>query len=137
MNHEEELIKAFFVPTKRERYLEMVASPKKRKKFLNELYHFKSLDPRRCFTLPKGVHTAEEIAAFLTQKGAPESCWITSSDSALDAREMPLLEALKEVLGRQTGVFLSCIPGRLAYFEDEDGRWILEHWPIRPVATPG
>ncbi len=36
MNHEEELVKAFFVPTKRERYLEMVANPKKRRKFLLE-----------------------------------------------------------------------------------------------------
>jgi hypothetical protein len=126
MNHEEELIRAFFVPTKRDRYLEMIASPKKRKRFLLELPHFKSLNPQHCFTLPKGVHTAEEIAAFLKRKGAPPSCWITSEDSTIDGKEMPLLDALKEVLGRQMGTFLSCIPGRLAYFEDEEDRWILE-----------
>jgi len=60
MHHEEALIKAFFEKTKRERYLEMVANPKKRVKFLRELYHFQSLDPRRCFAFPKGVHTAEK-----------------------------------------------------------------------------
>jgi len=37
-------------------------------------------------------------------------------------------EALGEVVGRQMGTFLSCIPGRLAYFEGEDMgfRWVLE-----------
>lgn len=126
MNHEEELIKAFFVPTKRERYLEMIAKPRKRKKFLLELSHFKALDPRYCFAVPKVEHTAEQIAAFLTRKGATPSCWVTSEDSDLDGKEMPLLEALKKVVGYQMGTFLSCVPGKLAYFEDEDDRWILE-----------
>ena len=126
MNHEEELIKAFFVPTKRERYLEMIANPRKRKKFLLELSHFKALDPRYCFAVPKVEHTAEQIAAFLTRKGATPSCWVTSEDSDLDGKEMPLLEALKKVVGYQMGTFLSCVPGKLAYFEDEDDRWILE-----------
>ena len=125
MNHEEELIKAFFVPTKRERYLEMIANPRKRKKFLLELSHFKALDPRYCFAVPKVEHTAEQIAAFLTRKGAMPSCRIMSEDSDLDGKELPLLEALKKVVGYQMGTFLSCVPGKLAYFEDEDDRWIL------------
>ena len=125
MNHEEDLIKAFFVPTKRERYLEMIANPRKRKKFLLELSHFKALDPRYCFAVPKVEHTAEQIAAFLTRKGATPSCWVTSEDSDLDGKELPLLEALKKVVGYQMGTFLSCVPGKLAYFEDEDDRWIL------------
>ncbi len=126
MNHEEELVKAFFVPTKRERYLEMVSKPKKRKKFLLELAHFKALDPRFCFAVPKGEHTAEQIAAFLTRKGAPPSCWVTSEYADLDGKEMPLVDALQQLRGRQIGTFLSCVPGRLAYFEDEEDHWILE-----------
>jgi hypothetical protein len=125
VNHEEELIKAFFVPTKRERYLEMIANPRKRKKFLLGLSHFKALDPRYCFAVPKVEHTAEQIAAFLIRKGATPSCWVTSEDSDLDGKELPLLEALKKVVGYQMGTFLSCVPGKLAYFEDEDDRWIL------------
>ena len=39
---------------------------------------------------------------------------------------MSLDEALEEIVGRSMGTFLSCIQGRLAYFEDEDQRWILE-----------
>ena len=126
MNHEERLIKAFFVPSKRERYLEMIANPGKRKKFVLELSHFKALDPRYCFGVPKVEHTPEQIAVFLTRKGAMASCRVTSEDSDLDGKEMPLLEALKRVIGYQMGTFLSCIPGKLAYFEDEDDRWILE-----------
>lgn len=104
----------------------MIATPKKRTKFLRELCHFKSLDTRFCFTLPKGVHTAKEITDFLTRKGAPQVCQVTSEDSDLDGRHMPLLDALNEILGRQIGTFLSCVPGKLAYIEDEDGRWVLE-----------
>lgn len=126
VNHEEQLIKAFLVPTKRERYLEMIANPKKRKKFLLELAHFKALDPRYSFAVPKVEHTAEQIAASLTGKGAPPSCWVTSEDSDLDGKEMPIVAALQKVVGHQMGTFLSCIPGKLAYFEDEEDRWILE-----------
>jgi hypothetical protein len=53
------------------------------------------------------------------------SCRILSEDSDLDGKELPLLEALKKVVGYQMGTFLSCVPGKLAYFEDEDDRWIL------------
>ncbi|MGA2348155.1 MAG: hypothetical protein ABSF93_19245 [Candidatus Sulfotelmatobacter sp.] len=39
---------------------------------------------------------------------------------------MPLVEALKKIVGYQMGTFLTCVPGKLAYFEDEEDRWILE-----------
>ena len=128
MNHEEELIRSFFTPTKRQRYLDFVSKPKTRQKFLLELAHFKSLDPRYLLTIPPNKQHPKDIALILTQKGAPPLCWVTSEDSRLDGKEMPLLEALGDVVGRQMGTFLSCIPGRLAYFEGEDmgARWILE-----------
>jgi hypothetical protein len=127
LNYEEELIKSFFMPTKRQRYLDFVSKPKTRQKFLLELAHFKSLDPRYLLTIPPNKQHAKDIALILTQKGAAKLCWVTSEDSRLDGKEMPLLEALGEVVGRQMGTFLSCIPGKLAYFEDEEDRWILEH----------
>jgi hypothetical protein len=36
------------------------------------------------------------------------------------------LSALKEVVGYGMGTLISCIPGRLAYFESEDERYILQ-----------
>jgi len=126
MNHEEELIKAFFRPTKRERYLEMVGKPKKRQKFLLELAHFKAIDPRYLLSIPPRQQDPDQISSILLQKGAPRTCWVTSENSDLDGREITLLEALTKVIGYQMGTFLSCILGKLAYFEDEEDRWILE-----------
>jgi hypothetical protein len=60
------------------------------------------------------------------RKGAPDTCYVISEDDDLDGKEMPLAEALKTIIGRGIGTFLSCVPGRLAYFEDEECRWILE-----------
>jgi hypothetical protein len=124
---DEHLLARFFVPTKREHYVEMISDPKKRLKFLRELPHFRSLEPRYLVPMPPKKLFPEQIAAILTKKGAPQSCWVTSENSDLDGSEMPLLEALKEIVGCQMGTFLTCIPGRLAYFEGEEmgDRWIL------------
>ena len=124
---DEHLLARFFGPTKRERYVEMISNPKKRKKFLRELPHFKSLDPRYFVPVPPKKLFPNQISVILTTKGAPRTCWITSQDPHL-GRELPLLEALQEVVGGQRGTFLTCIPGRLAYFEGEEmgDRWILE-----------
>jgi hypothetical protein len=128
LSGEERLLARFIVRTKRERYVEMISHPKKRQKFLRELAHFKALDPRYFISIPPNQQYPEQIAAILTQKGAPRICWVTSEDAELDEKEMPLLQALKEVVGRQMGTFLSCVPGRLAFFEGEEvgARWILE-----------
>lgn len=64
MGHEEELVKAFFAPTKRERYLEMLTKPKNRQKFLRELAHFKSLDRRYCVPILPGEQHPEQIASI-------------------------------------------------------------------------
>ncbi len=126
MNDEEELIRAFIVPAKRERYLAMVTNAKRRSRFLGELGHFKSLDPRYVRSIPSSKQHPPEIALLLSKMSAPATCKVTSEDSEIDGTEMPLLDALKKVVGYQMGAFLSCVPGKLAYFEDEDGRWILE-----------
>lgn len=49
-----------------------------------------------------------------------------SEDNGLDGREIALTEWLESVDGRGMDTFLSCALGRLAYFEDEDGSFILE-----------
>lgn len=63
---------------------------------------------------------------MLKSKGAGNVCQVISEYGEIDGKEMPLDEALEEIVGRSMGTFLSCIEGRLAYFEDEDERWILE-----------
>jgi hypothetical protein len=62
---------------------------------------------------------------FFDQKGGPEICYAVSEDDELDGKEIDLTHALETVIGPGTGTLLSCIPGKLAYFEDEDCRWNL------------
>lgn len=71
-------------------------------------------------------HLAPGILSLLKAKGAPGTCYAISEDSELDGKEAPLKDALNFIVGRGIGTFLSCIPGKLAYFEDEDQNWILE-----------
>jgi hypothetical protein len=65
---------------------------------------------------------------MLRERGAQEMCHVLSENSALDARVLPLREALHTVVGRGMGTFLSCIPGQLGYFESEEPgeRYVLE-----------
>jgi hypothetical protein len=106
--------------------LELLPNPRRRKDVTRELAHFKHIDPRRIVPQPTNkIHTAD-ILETLRTKGAPEKCFAISEDDDLDSKELLLSEALETIVGRGIGTFLSCIPGRLAYFEDEDGRFILE-----------
>jgi hypothetical protein len=126
MNHEEAVVRAFIEPSRRERYLEYLSTPKRRRKFISELAHFKALDPECLVRIPPNQQHASTLAELLATKGAGSLCWVISENSELDAREMDLREALKQTVGREMGTILSCIPGRLGYFEDEDVRYILQ-----------
>jgi len=62
----------------------------------------------------------------LRRLGAPETCHIIS-EGKLDGEEMHLGSALKEVVGGGLGTVISCVPGRLGYFEGElRERYILQ-----------
>jgi hypothetical protein len=126
VNHEEELVKAFILPVRQERYLEFLKTPRKRAKFINQLAHFKHLDPQFLVSIPGNQRNPASLLKLLSAKGAGPNCWVISENSELDGREMELETALKETIGRQMGTFLSCLPGRLAYFEDEESRYILQ-----------
>jgi hypothetical protein len=126
MNHEEALLKAFIDPNRTARYLEFIASPKKRVKLIKELAHFKALNPAFMVGIPTNQRNVSAIIELLKAKGAGPKCWVISENAKLDGQETDLETALKETVGYQMGTLISCVPGRLAYFEDEDGRCILE-----------
>ncbi len=126
MDHEEAVVRAFILPTKRDRYLEFLTRPQGRTKFIAELAHFKHLNPKFAFRIPGGQRNPASLRELLTSKGAGPKCWVISENRELDGREMDLEAALKETIGYQMGSFISCVPGKLAYCEDEDGRFILQ-----------
>ena len=103
----------------------MLEKPKRRKDITPSLAHCKHLDPRYIVPIAPREQHVPEILRLLKNK-APENCYALSEDDELDGKEVLLADALKEIVGRGMGTFLSCIPGRLAYFEDEEDRSILE-----------
>jgi hypothetical protein len=126
MNHEEELVRAFVLPNKRDRYLEFLKTPQKRAKFVAQLAHFKHLNPQFAFTIPGKEQNLSSVLKLLGAKGAGPKCWVISENSKFDAQEMDLEMALKETIGYGLGTIISCLPGKLAYFEDEEERYILQ-----------
>ena len=128
MNHEAEFIKRFVIPQKRRRYLSFLESHKGRKKLLEALDHFDELDPRFARLVPADSQTVNHIEVILKRKGALECCHVTSSNADIDDREMSLRQALHETVGSGSGTIISCIPGKLVYFEGEEQnqRYILE-----------
>lgn len=122
------LIRAFVVQDRRERYLALLGSARGRAKLRAALAHFRDLDPRFARSLPPPDQTPARIAALLRARGAPDECVLLAEDEALDGERRALDEALRDVIGSGMGAFVSCIPGRLAYYEGEDAgeRWLLE-----------
>lgn len=128
LEREAALIRAFIVPAKQERLVELLGKPKRRRDVLRTLYHFKDLDPRFISRIPAVADSAEGIEALLRSKGAPDLCYAISTDSDLDGSTVPLREALIRISGRGHGTLLSCAPGSLGYFEGEEigERYVLE-----------
>ena len=125
--HEEGVVRAFIQKNKQQRCLSFLVNPKHRRKFTFELAHFKWLDQRFAKVIPSRVaHTVEEIASLLRTKGSGGTVWVISEDSTIDGRELELEVALRHIWGRGMGTILSCVPGRLGYFEDEDESRLLE-----------
>jgi len=137
-DHEAAVIRAFVQRDKQERFLSFLASPKNRKKFTESLSHFRWFDQRFAASLrwkvdqdpkltpwEKHLSGIENIVRLLKSKGAGPSCWVISEDPEIDGRELDLRAALEHVNGRQMGTVLSCVPGKLAYFEGEDETLLL------------
>ena len=120
MNEEEALVRAFIVPSKRERVVGLLASPKRRKKFTSSLAHFGDLDPRWMIRIPPSEHFPPMLERLLRARGAGDSCYLVSEDGELDGKRLPLGEALERVVGRGMGTLISCVPGELGVFEGEE-----------------
>lgn len=60
-------------------------------------------------------------------RGAPDRCYVIG-DRDLEGQDPLLIDALEHVVDRFDGTILSCVAGRLAYFQGEDpgDRFILQ-----------
>ena len=127
MDHEQAFVHSFILRAKQSRYLQKLASSKHRREFLSCLHHNLDFDPKFAVQVPPTEQSAELVYAKLRDLGALEHCHVIATGTDLDGRQLHLREALGNVVGMGDGVVLSCIPGKLAYYESEDvnGRFIL------------
>lgn len=118
-DHEQGFVKSFVVKGRQERWHDLL-NPKKRSKITSQLAHCKHLDPRYMVKIEGARSHPPEIEKWLKSKGAPSGCYVISENSRIDGEFMSLTLALKATVGYGMGTVLSCIPGKLAYFEDEE-----------------
>ena len=115
---------------KRDRYGEILSNPRLRQKFINQLAHFRDFDPEYRLPIPSNRLFVDNIHLELQKRQSPNIVYAISEDPTLDQRELPLVEALNQIVGSGMGTVLSCIPESLAFVETEDERFILErHCP--------
>ena len=118
---EKRTIKAFVVSIRQERYLQGLTNPKRRAKVLTRLHHqVDDIDERGRQAIPPGKQFAPEIETILRSSGAPPRCYVLSTSSKLDRCEMQLSDALDAIVGLGMGTIISCIPGKLGYYESEE-----------------
>src|SRR5262245_56664858 len=115
--HEEAMVRAFIAPARRARWLDLLGSTKRRRLFLHRLNHCRDIDERYATPLPSNAN----VVAILRSRGAPSTCFVVSDCKEIDARELPLVEAINQVESCPWGTLVSCLPGLLAYYQDEAG----------------
>jgi hypothetical protein len=125
---EEQFVKSFIAPQKRDRYLSLLKTDKGRSKLLRDLNRPSDLDSRYAASIPSKEVTVDGIEKMLLRRGAPAICYVMSSNGLIDGQILPLREALADTIGYENGTLISCIDGKLGYFELEDGgeAYILE-----------
>jgi hypothetical protein len=114
---EKRLVAAFVIPQKRSRYNSLLGSRKGRDKLRRSLAHSPDWDPR--FVRQIENQKPHAIYQALRNMGAPRDCYVLSENDRDDAKRMDLLEALVGSVGYGSGSVISCIPGRLAFYEAE------------------
>lgn len=116
---ETEIVAGFIERSKRERYAKFLRSATARPKFVRTLYHFGDFDPAVVVELPASLETRGGVLRELQRRGAGRTCYIISADPDLDRTTTELSIAVDKIFGLVEGTLLSCIPGRLAYYEGE------------------
>jgi len=120
MNTEDQFVMAFIRPEKQERYRELLANPKRRRAFLGKLAHSYDFVPECCIEIPSSEQTPEGVERLLRKLGAGSTCLAVSENAQLDGKEHDLRKALEAIVGFGQGTCLSCVPGKLGYYEGED-----------------
>ncbi|MEX0746247.1 MAG: hypothetical protein WD118_11650 [Phycisphaeraceae bacterium] len=125
MNPEQATVRAFIVRPRQGLYLALLSDVKGRGHFLDRLLSGRDIDPAALAPFADDERKPNQIAERLRKLGGPDDCHVISADSALDGRESKLDDALRKICGKGKPALISCVAGRLAYFEGADGDPVL------------
>ena len=100
-----------FQRNKRERYREFVSDTRLRHKFIKQLAHFSDFDSKYRLPLQSNKLSVDNIGRELRKRDSPSVIFVISEDPRLDQKELPLAEALRQVVGNVMGTVLCCILG--------------------------
>src|SRR5690348_4959145 len=112
---EQATLRAFVVPARRDRLLDLFGSPRRRRQAREALNHFAGWDGR--WATPVG--SSADVLALLRKAGAPPECHIIADSPDWDGRNLPLEEAVAACGMESFASVLCCVPGELAFFFDE------------------
>jgi hypothetical protein len=115
--HEIKTITSFIIKEKQERYRFLLGNSGRRGEGLNRLNHCRDLNPTYTTWLPRKV----VISTLLCQERSPRMVYVISGADAIDGTMIALDEVEYEVIQGGWGTIVSCIPGQLAYYYDEQG----------------
>ncbi len=118
---ETDFVKAFVHRSQQDRCILQLSASKKRRDFLDTLCHKyeKVFDDRFMQKIADADAKPGTLLTLLQKHGAPDTCYAISESREIDGRSLPLAEALETCVDHGFPTILSCIPGRLAYFEAE------------------
>lgn len=120
LSHELGFIKSFIVKEKQERFLLLTKGKKSRNKLRLLLAHKISLNIEKITPLKKEDDNIESIYEKLKNLGSPDNCHLICESIKFDNKNMKLRNAIEELYYTDYGCVISCIPGKLAYFQGED-----------------
>jgi hypothetical protein len=125
LDHETAFVRAFIRSERQKTFLRQLANPKWRRPFLDRLNHrfLKDLDP--AYVTQACNYTSRVLAH-------PElSCHIIADEAEYDGRTVTVNEAFDLLHRAYFGIIISFIPGRLAYYRDEENVVMEKVWLVR------
>lgn len=136
IEHEKKIVKNFFRRELRQRLFYELTIPNKRSKIFGRLASDPNgvIDSKYLHPVPlKGNNDCSYVLKKLIEKGAlaNQAAYIMCNLSPFDGKYISLKKAVEEMVYKGEPLIISCIPGKLAYFEGEEGfgpppRYILE-----------
>ncbi len=125
--HERLLIEHFVKKDKQERLRFLMSEPSRRGRLRTKFSSTFVLLEERHKSIPGSDQNPAGIYQLLRSSGAPEHCYTISEDADLDGQDANLREILDRLVGAGIETIVSCVPGKLAYFEGEQERYILSY----------